>query len=236
MANLNTNAHKRSEVSFTELLYGELKEKRYAVSPLADKLAPKPGKGTHLYPVTRFFDQGVLQLTDRALDLAIEGKGFFKIITEDGAEVYTRRGAFYLSEDGRLVTDRGDYLDTGINLAGVALSTVVIGPEGRAYILEEDGSTRELGQINLYTFVNEGGLLETSGGLFEITEASGEAQQNTPGSSGSGQLRQFYLEASNVNLAMEMVHLIACQRALQANVRSLIASDELKALTLLVRG
>ena len=41
---------------------------------------------------------------------------------------------------------------------------------------------------------------------------------------------------TGLNLAMEMVHLIACQRALQANVRSLIASDELKALTLLVRG
>jgi flagellar basal-body rod protein FlgG len=54
MANVNTNAYKRSEVSFTELLYSELQEKRYAVDPLTDKLAPITGKGVHLYPVTRF--------------------------------------------------------------------------------------------------------------------------------------------------------------------------------------
>jgi flagellar basal-body rod protein FlgG len=236
MANLNTNAHKRSEVSFTELLYGELKEKRYAVDPLAEKLAPIAGKGTHLYPVTRFFDQGILQLSDRPLDLAIEGKGFFRITTEDGGEVYTRRGAFLLDDDGRIVTDRGDYLDTNINLSGIAVSDISISPEGRVYIQEETGETRELGQINLYTFVNEGGLSERSAGLFETTEASGEPQEGTPGSNGFGHLRQNFLEASNVNMAMEMVQLIASQRALQANVRSLITADELKALTLLVRG
>lgn len=236
MANLNTNAHKRSEVSFTELLYGELKEKRYAVSPLADKLAPKPGKGTHLYPVTRFFDQGALQLTDRALDLAIEGRGFFKVTLEDGQEVYTRRGAFYVGEDGRLSTDRGDLLETNINLSSVAVNSVAISPEGRAYVMLEDGTTSHLGEIKLYNFTNEGGLLELSAGLFEATEASGEPEEVNPGTGNAGSLRQYYLEASNVNLAMEMVQLIAGQRALQANVRSLITADELKALTLLVRG
>ncbi len=236
MANLNTNAYKRSEVSFTELLYGELQEKRYAVDPLADKLAPIAGKGTHMYPVTKIFEQGVLQLTDRPLDLAIEGAGYFKVILEDGTEAYTRRGAFYLDNNGSLVTDRGDKLDANIRINNVAIGDVVIGPDGRVFVINETGETVNLGQINLYTFTNESGLERNSAGLFVPTEASGEPRQGTPGSEGYGQLRQYFLEASNVNMAMEMVHLITSQRAFQANVRSLITADELKALTLLVRS
>jgi flagellar basal-body rod protein FlgG len=236
MANMNTNAYKRSEVSFTELLYGELQEKRYAVDPLADKLAPIAGKGTHMYPVTKIFDQGVLQLTDRPLDMAIEGDGYFRVILEDGTEAYTRRGAFFLDESGSLVTDRGDRLDANININNVALGDVVIGPEGQVFVQNETGEVTNLGQINLFTFTNEGGLQRNSAGLFEPTDASGEPQQGAPGSEGYGQLRQYYLEASNVNMAMEMVHLITSQRAFQANVRSLITADELKALTLLVRS
>lgn len=236
MANLNTNAYKRSEVSFTELLYGELQEKRYAVDPLADKLTPVAGKGTHMYPVTKIFDQGVLQLTDRTLDLAIEGDGYFRVILEDGTEAYTRRGAFYLDESGSLVTDRGDRLDANITINEVALSSVVIGLEGQVFVQNETGEVTNLGQINLFTFTNEGGLQRNSAGLYEPTEASGEPQQGAPGSEGYGRLRQYYLESSNVNMAMEMVHLITSQRAFQANVRSLITADELKALTLLVRS
>ncbi len=236
LANLNTNAYKRSEASFTELLYGELQEKRYAVDPLADRLSPIAGKGTHLYPIIKFYDQGVLQLTDRPLDLAIEGPGYFRINRVDGSEAYTRRGAFYLDLNGNLVTDRGDFLETGVNLNGMLVNTINIGPEGQVTAVSEAGETVALGQINLYTFENEGGLLRDSAGLFEITEASGEAQQGRPGSEQYGSLRQFFLEASNVDMAMEMVHMIAGQRAFQANVRSLITADELKALTLLVRG
>jgi flagellar basal-body rod protein FlgG len=236
MANVNTNAYKRSEVSFTELLYSELQEKRYAVDPLADKLAPISGKGVHLYPVTRFFDQGQLMLTDRPLDLAIEGSGFFKVTREDGSEGYTRRGSFFIDNNGDVITDQGDYLDADLNINGVAINTVVIGPDGQVTGANDAGERLALGQINIYTFINEGGLEKGSSGLFEPTEASGDPQEGVPGSEGFGSLRQYFLEASNVDLSMEMVQLILNQRALQANVRSLVTADELKALTLLVRN
>lgn len=237
IANSNTNAYKRSEASFTELLYGELQEKRYSVDPLPGELTPIAGKGTHMYPVTKFFDQGPLLLTDRPLDIAIEGRGYFRILREDGSEAYTRRGAFYVDPEGSIITDQGEALDVPFNLAGIRADTVVIGPDGQVVGLNQEGNLVELGQINLYTFVNEGGLFKDSNGLYQATEASGEPEQGAPGSSPAfGVLRQSFLEGSNVNLAMEMVHLIASQRALQANVRSLITADELKALTLLVRG
>ncbi len=235
IANVNTNAYKKSEVSFTELLYSELQDKRYAVDPLPGELAPITGKGTHLYPVTRFFDQGPLQLTQRPLDLAIEGRGFFRINRPDGEEAYTRRGSFYVDDNGTIVTDQGEELDVGFNLDGIMVSTVIVSPEGLVSGRNEDGETVELGRISLYTFVNQGGLFKDSSGLFTVTEASGDPEEGNPGQNGFGALRQFALEGSNVDLSMEMVHLIANQRALQANVRSLVTADELKALTLLVR-
>ncbi len=236
MANLNTNAYKRSEVSFTELLYTELQDKRYAVDPLPGELAPIVGKGTQMFPVTKFYDQGPLQLTERPLDLAIEGKGFFGITREDGTEAYTRRGGFYLDDAGTIVTDRGEALDTNVNLAGITVSSLIISPDGRVSGENAAGDRIELGTIALYTFDNEAGLSKAGSGLFITTDSSGEPQQGEPGTDGFGSLRQYYLEGSNVDLGMEMIHLIASQRALQANVRSLVTADELKALTLLVRG
>ncbi len=236
LANVNTHGYKKSEVSFTELLYSDLQEKRYAVDPLPEELAPIAGKGTHMYPVTRFFDQGALQQTERPLDLAIEGDGFFRIIREDGTEAYTRRGAFYVDEGGNIVTDRGEHLDVDFDLDGIMVNTVIIGPNGQVSGENEAGARVELGEIELYSFVNRGGLEKDSAGLFEVTEASGEPEQGMPGTNGLGTLRQYHLEGSNVDLGMEMVHLIASQRALQANTRSMITADELKALTLLVRG
>jgi flagellar basal-body rod protein FlgG len=70
-------------------------------------------------------------LTDRPLDLAIEGSGFFKVTREDGSEGYTRRGSFFIDDNGDVITDQGDYLDADININGIALNTVVIGPDGQ---------------------------------------------------------------------------------------------------------
>ena len=236
LANINTTAFKRSEVSFTELLYSELQEKRYAVDVLPDQQAPVTGNGTHLYPVVRFYNQGPLQLTGRPLDLAIEGSGYFRINRPDGTEAYTRRGSFFVDAGGSVVTDRGEELDVNFNLDGIMVDSVLVGPEGRVTGLNEAGERVDVGQIALFNFVNQGGLFKDSSGLFTVTEASGEPVQGNPGTAGFGSLRQYALEGSNVDIAMEMVHLIASQRALQANVRSLVTADELKALTLLVRG
>jgi len=236
LANLNTNAYKRSEVSFTELLYTELQEKGYSVDPLPEELAPMHGKGTHMFPVTKIFDQGALQETERPLDLAIEGEGFFRITREDGSEAYTRRGSFFVDGDGSIVTDRGDYLDVDFDLDGIYVNTVAISPNGRVSGVNEAGERVDLGEIMLYSFVNNGGLSKEEGGLFEVTDSSGEPDEFLPGTDGTASLRQFHLEASNVDLAAEMVELIANQRALEGNTRSMITADELQALTLLVRG
>ncbi len=236
LANLNTNAHKRSEVSFTELLYSEMQEKGYSVDPLPEELPPHSGKGVHMYPVTKIFDQGALQQTERPLDLAIEGEGFFRIERQGGTEAYTRRGSFFVDNDGSLVTDRGDYLDVEFDLDGILLNSVVVGPNGQVSGENFEGDRVDLGDIMLYSFVNKGGLFKLGGGLYEATESSGEPDELPPGGNGAGSLNQYHLEASNVDMSAEMVELIANQRALEGNTRSMITADELKALTLLVRG
>jgi len=59
------------------------------------------------------------------------------------------------------------------------------------------------------------------------TAASGTPTQGQPGSNGLGNLKQFYVEASNVNVAEELVSLIQAQRAYEVNTRAIKASDEM---------
>lgn len=237
IANANTTAYKRSEGSFTDLLYAGLQEKRYSVDAAPGAPPPFTGKGSQMFPVTRVFEQGPLLLSERPLDIAIEGRGYFQVIRPDGSEVYTRRGSFHLDDEGTLVTDQGYTLAVDFDLEDIILGTLGISPDGTLSATGIDGAPEELGQITLFVFVNENGLLKAEHGLFEATEMSGEAVEFIPGAeAGLGRLRQYYLEGANVDLGAEMVQLIASQRAFQGNVRSLITADELKALTLLVRG
>ncbi len=85
------------------------------------------------------------------------------------------------------------------------------------------------GQFQLATFVNPAGLTSTGGNLFLETAASGAPQQGAPGANGIGQLRQYFIEASNVNLAEELVGMIVAQRAYEINTRAISASDDMLA-------
>ncbi|MDB5897744.1 MAG: flagellar basal-body rod protein FlgG, partial [Ramlibacter sp.] len=76
-------------------------------------------------------------------------------------------------------------------------------------------------------FAHPAGLLAQGGGLYRGTDASGEAIAAKPGEDGAGTLAQGFLEASNVKLVDEMVHLMVAQRAYEASVKVVQASDEM---------
>ncbi|MEW5785280.1 MAG: flagellar hook-basal body protein [Bacillota bacterium] len=236
LANVNTVAYKRSEVSFSDLLYCRLQEKRLPVAPLPPASDPQAGLGVRPAAVVPFLEQGPLAESTRPLDLAIEGDGFFRIIQSDGAEAFTRQGNFSVDSDGRLITAAGDYLDTPFTLLGMRLETVAIGPDGAVLAVNEAGEIESLGVVPLYRFVNTAGLFKDGGGRHLATEASGAPVAGVPQENGFGTLRQYYLEGSNVNLGLDMIQLMTAQRALQANARGLVTADELQALTLQVRA
>ena len=77
------------------------------------------------------------------------------------------------------------------------------------------------------TFANPAGLTSIGGNLYLETAASGNPQQGAPGANGIGSLKQFFVEASNVNLAEELVSMIVAQRAYEINTRAISASDDM---------
>jgi flagellar basal-body rod protein FlgG len=76
-------------------------------------------------------------------------------------------------------------------------------------------------------FVNPAGLVALGGGNYIPSPSSGNATNGLPGLNGLGVMNQYYIEQSNVNVAEELVNLIAAQRAYEINVRAVTASDQI---------
>src|SRR5215470_13261440 len=127
LANVNTTAFKRSRVSFEDVLYETVQGTRIVNYPGAETVGPiQIGKGVRVAAVLRLHSQGAPETTQRTLDAAIEGDGFFQVQRPDGEIAYTRDGAFTLSESGTLVTNAGLVVMPGITVprdaTGVTLS------------------------------------------------------------------------------------------------------------------
>lgn len=103
LANVDTTAFKSSRVLFSDLVYQSIKEAQSGATGIIGSVNPiQAGSGTNLAQVDRNDAQGNLEQTGRQLDLAIEGAGYFVLQTASGP-VYTRAGAFGISNDGTLV-------------------------------------------------------------------------------------------------------------------------------------
>lgn len=107
LSNVNTPGFKKSRVEFEDLFYQNLK---LAVSPdcrwSSVPVGMQVGLGVRPVAVSKLFTQGEYQLTNQELDLAIEGRGFFRVVM-GGEEFYTRAGNFKLDRDGYIVTPDG---------------------------------------------------------------------------------------------------------------------------------
>jgi flagellar basal-body rod protein FlgG len=97
------------------------------------------------------------------------------------------------------------------------------------YTSQGQTASQNAGEIQLATFANPAGLTSIGGNLYLETAASGNPQQGAPGTNGIGSLKQNFVEASNVNLAEELVSLIVAQRAYEVNTRAITASDDMLA-------
>ncbi|HHT25881.1 MAG TPA: flagellar hook protein FlgE [Firmicutes bacterium] len=124
----------------------------------------------------------------------------------------------------------GDTNLAGAQTGGVAagaLSEVQIDEKGYLIGIFSNGVTRNLGQIALATFANEGGLERAGGSLFKATTSSGNADTSRAPGDERGTFSPGSLEMSNVDLTQEFASMILSQRAFQANSRVVTTTDEL---------
>ena len=85
----------------------------------------------------------------------------------------------------------------------------------------------EVGQLEIYRFVNPAGLESIGENLMKVTNASGDAIPGRPGFDGMGKTLQKFLEMSNVSVVKEMVNMIVAQRAYELNSRAIQTSDSM---------
>jgi len=226
LANVNTTGFKRDRAMFEDLLYQNIRQAGGQTSLTTQ--APTglmQGTGTRIIATEKIHAQGNMINTQNALDLAINGEGFFQITQADGTTAYSRDGSFKLSSTGQLVTSTGQPLAPAIVIPANA-SSITIGEDGIVSVeLFAGGGAQQLGQIQTARFINPPGLTPLGGNLYKETVASGAPQLLNPGTQAAGTLRQGMLESSNVNVVEEMVNMIETQRAYEINSKAISAAD-----------
>jgi flagellar basal-body rod protein FlgG len=228
LANVNTTGFKKERASFETLAYQAITapgapssaENRYATGLSL-------GSGVKMTGTARIDTQGSYQTTGNALDMAIEGAGFFQVQMPDGRTAYSRAGNFNLSPEGRIVTGDGKPLIPEIAIPEGA-EAVTIGADGTvSATLAGETEATELGRIETARFVNPAGLQALGDNLFVETASSGAPQVGAAGIEGRGAIRSGALEGSNVSVVEELVDMIETQRAYEVNSKMISATDEM---------
>lgn len=230
LANVSTVGFKKSAWEFQDLMYQTLKVAGTTTETGTLPVGLQIGSGVRPVTVYRIFRQGDFQQTQNPLDLATEGDGFFQVTLPNGSLAYTRSGSFKVNNEGTLVTAEGYPLLPGLSLPSDT-QTVTVSPEGAVSVVAGGGASPvEIGTIELARFTNPAGLNSLGKNLFQATSASGEPVTGVPGQEGFGTILQGSLEASNVNIAEEMVNMIIAQRAYEVNSKVIQTADEMLTL------
>ena len=233
IANMRTTGYKRERAEFQDLLYQELRRAGSTTSDTGTQLpvGVEIGSGVKIAATPRVMSQGSVVASDKELDMAVQGEGFFEISLPDGRTAYTRDGSFERDSSGKLVTVDGYEVQPGITIPNNA-NSVTISPDGIvSAIINNASAPTQLGQLQLARFVNKGGLQSIGNNMFTETAASGSAQVGVPNADGVGNIMQSYLEDANVNAVTEIADLIAAQRAYEMNARVVTGADEMLSTT-----
>jgi flagellar hook protein FlgE len=240
IANVNTTGYKDARLEFEDTFSQAL-----GVGSPSNQV----GTGVTTSATQNNFNQGTINNTGFASDLAISGQGFFVVRnTADNAQFVTRAGDFHADSSGYLVTNDGlrvqGYSDAGLTAsgdlqidatgapatatAGATVKSWSIDQSGKIMVTLSDNTEFVRGQVLLQNYSNPGALVKEGANLFSAGPSAGPLSQLSPAQTkGLGEIQSGALEMSNVDLTAEMADLITAQRAFQANARVITTSDEI---------
>ena len=223
ISNVNTSGFKRTEVHFTEVLASQPDE-GVARPSLGAPGATSSGVRSDLTQLIN--EQGKIETTGNAMDLAISGSGFIELMGPGGQTLLWRGGPLKLGEEGRLLTASG--LELKANIAAPADTTALdIRPDGVVRAKAgASGELLEIGQIMLVKVEDPATVEPVDGGLHKVRDGA-QLIDARPGEDWAGTLVQGSLERSTVELNREMVELLMVQRAYAANAQVVQAADQL---------
>ncbi len=210
MANVSTTGFKRRCNAFTNALAAQEQEQ---------------AGGIEESPEVFDFSQGDLVQTDRTLDFALHGKGFFVIESPEGP-LYTRHGIFTTNPNGQIV-DTAGRLVAGLSgpllvPAGVDAAQIHVSSDGRIH-----AGQALIGQFRIVEFADrEDQLLPAGLNCFRAPQ--GVEPVDTP----EATVKQGYKEASNVKLVDELVNMILVSRLYEANMKLVSVARETTSSTI----
>lgn len=238
LANVNTTSYKKERTEFKSLLYQELeKSSTGATSDINKPVNLQVGTGVSPTAISRDFTTGSLQTTGELNDFALLGDGFFTVQygvdgNGDPKIGYTKDGSFKLSpvDDGLMLTtsDGNPVLSTDGEYIILENDVVFnVDESGIFTTLDDYGEVQDLGfQFGIVQFLNPQGLNSIGDNLYTQSAASGVPLSEAEGETTEiSEIRQGYLEMSNVDVAQEMVNLIVAQRAYELNSKSITTAD-----------
>jgi flagellar basal-body rod protein FlgF len=168
------------------------------------------------------FTPGPVQVTGRELDIAIQGKGWIAVESEDGSEAYTRNGSFQLSENGLLQTKNGrSVLGDGGPISIPPDVTLAVGKDGTVSAISTSGKPGSVNVIGRIKLVNppEGSIARGEDGFFRTKDG-------TPAEADAGvAVLGGALEGSNVNAVDAMVNLITLGRQFDMHMKMLQTAE-----------
>ena len=232
LSNVNTVGFKQNRADFEDLLY---QTQRLAGTPATEvTLVPtgiQVGHGVKTAASQKIFSQGALQSTDNVTDFAVQGEGLFRVLLYDGSYGYTRDGSFKIDSNGQIVNANGfRLLPETILPDDFIRESLTVSQDGRMTVnVAGIADPIDVGQVQLFRFVNPAGLQAVGQNLFKVTSASGDPIGGRPGFDGMGTVVQKFLEMSNVSVVKEMVNMIVAQRAYEINSRAIQTSDSMLA-------
>ena len=244
LANANSTGFKKSRAQFGDL---------FAASP-TQTTKMIAGQGTQLQGITQQFTQGTLESTDRTLDLAVAGEGFFTVKSPSSTEAitYTRNGSFSVNNDREVVDATGSIVqllpvdadgnitssnsadmtdlvlpETDPNDANAVLANISVGANGVLTATFSNGNQQALGSLAIASFTAVEGLRPVGDAHWQATGQSGLAQLSQAGTGPLGTVRSGSLETANIDLTEELVALIAAQRNFQANAQAIETANNM---------
>jgi flagellar basal-body rod protein FlgG len=227
MANATTPAYKREVASALPLGPGSFPG---AMDEASDALrgarGEMPGASSGAPPGVLLIQPdtrpGTLKTTGQRLDVALSSQGYFEIATEEGL-AYTRQGSWQLDARGRLVTPQGHPV---MGLGGEIVLTrpnPVIDATGQVFESRPDGGAEStsVAQLKVVQFDNPQELRRVGDALMQTDQPPVQLSDTEV------EVRQGFLENSNVNSMQEMVQLVRSMRHFESMQKVALGYDEM---------
>lgn len=233
LANVNTPAFKKDQQVFQEYLTANEKPAEVIQAPrvpasIESFYDMQGGDKSFVDSAGTYtnFSQGTLRSTGNALDVAIDGRGFFEVATPDGIR-FSRLGAFKLDGNGQLVTKDGHPV---LKAApdGTPPEGRVIRVSGQAQVtITDNGDVYDgdnvIGRLSLVDTAEKDSLNKVGGSLYEFKKNAKPEVVNVENPS----FRQGFLEGSNVNIVQEMTDMIQTTRTFESTQKAIHAYDSM---------